>query len=311
MKSFSVFLILLFFTAILGYAQIGNLIYTDQIEFETSHPWVRLDTNISGNIWRTGIPSKTFMDSAYSPVRAMITDTVNTYPVNNCSYFDIVIDDGLPAWYIWGEGILGFMHKYDTDSLFDGGYIEVSYDGGLTWENIINDMHALDISASGYYDNTDTISGGTPAFSGHSDGWVYSEFYWWWNALTKDFPMDSLIVRFNFKSDGVQNNKEGWMIDHISFYAFAVVGGNESIKKNEKLKVYYSSTQTAWVFILPESENQIAELIIYDSIGRCVYRSGNFNERLMVFNISDYQGGYYFYKLTENENVFCGKIIVP
>ncbi|MDA3953800.1 MAG: transposase [Bacteroidales bacterium] len=34
-------------------------------------------------IWQIGTPNKTFFDSAYSSPNAIITDTVNYYPINN------------------------------------------------------------------------------------------------------------------------------------------------------------------------------------------------------------------------------------
>ena len=37
------------------------------------------------NIWQIGVPSKTIFDSAYSLTHAIVTDTLNAYPVNDTS----------------------------------------------------------------------------------------------------------------------------------------------------------------------------------------------------------------------------------
>ncbi len=101
MKKITLFLFIITLTFSLVHGQYGSLIYTDTINFETSHNWVHLDTSITNNIWRIGIPSKTYLDSAYSIPYAIITDTINNYPINNYSYFDIIIDDSIGGWWIY------------------------------------------------------------------------------------------------------------------------------------------------------------------------------------------------------------------
>ena len=60
------------------------------INFDTSYKYIHIDTS-GQNIWQVGIPQKTYFNSSYSPSRAIVTDTVNDYPVNNYSYFDLYI----------------------------------------------------------------------------------------------------------------------------------------------------------------------------------------------------------------------------
>jgi len=115
----------------------GDTLFIETITFEYSYPYLEVDTS-NQNIWQIGTPNKAFFDSAYSAKNAIITDTVNYYPIDNISYFDLLIGafnfNDLYPWNIY----VGIKHKYDTDTLKDGGFITISYDNRTTWMNIIN-----------------------------------------------------------------------------------------------------------------------------------------------------------------------------
>lgn len=309
MKKITLLILILNFSFSLSYGQYGDLIFSTTIDFEISHDWIQLDTSIDENIWRIGMPSKFYFDSAYTAPYAIITDTIYSYPENNYSYFDIIIDDDLPGWWEWGEGIIGFWHKYDTDSLEDGGYIEVSYDGGTSWMNIINDNIAMEISNIDFYSNSDTILGNIPAFTGYSNGWVYSEFYWWWNALVKDFPEDSLIVRFIFQSDENNTNKEGWMIDHIHFNGYEIIGGienNHLYKKN--IKVFPVPAKD--YFVIEFNNNSEFTLELFDNFGKKIMKKGKNKTNEIKIDCGNFGKGIYYYRLFSNNERYSGKILI-
>ena len=51
-----------------------------------------IDTvNYPNNVWQIGKPQKTVFDSAYSYPNAIVTDTLNPYPVNDTSVFMIKV----------------------------------------------------------------------------------------------------------------------------------------------------------------------------------------------------------------------------
>jgi len=53
------------------------------------------------------------------------------YGINRHDSFDVHISNGA------GVSVLfQFEHLFDTDSLSDGGYVEVSYDEGKTWKDV-------------------------------------------------------------------------------------------------------------------------------------------------------------------------------
>jgi len=60
--------------------------------------------------------------------RSILTDSTVAYDTSNTSYFELEIP------LIAHINELTFYHKYQTDSLLDGGYIEISYDSGANWK---------------------------------------------------------------------------------------------------------------------------------------------------------------------------------
>jgi hypothetical protein len=50
----------------------------------------------------------------------------------------------------------------------------------------------------------------------------------WYSLPVKNpgtYLPDTMILRFNFISDGIQNNREGWMIDDITIFSIDLGGG--------------------------------------------------------------------------------------
>lgn len=200
----------------------------DTVDFENGMDYLFIDTSET-NTWHVCKPEKSFFDSAYSPTRAVLTDSAGYYPVSNHSFFDLYIGTFNIPWYPH-DIYIEITHKYDTDTLRDGGFITVSCDGGKTWMNIINDEMCIGIgpmhTGKNLYSQYDTLFTGEPGFSGRSDGWIKTEFAWY-VAITKrtmNEPVDTMIVRFNFISDSIPSDKEGWMIDDIRLFSVDIGG---------------------------------------------------------------------------------------
>jgi hypothetical protein len=246
MKTY-ILLVLFIGSGLIAFPQVqGNYYPGDTIEiwsvinFEEPSPYIHINPS-SQNIWQTGTPQKTFFNSAYSIPNAIVTDTMNFYPDNNISSFDLYVGGfnmgGLWGWYYPYDIFIDFRHKFDTDTLMDGGYITVSWDKGLTWMNIINDSvyfgehpnwNFLPFGGNpNLYSPDNVLFNGEPGFSGKSDGWVHTCMAWWvWPVKTAlDFPPDTMIIRFNFISDINHHDKEGWMIDHIRIFSIDLGSG--------------------------------------------------------------------------------------
>lgn len=106
------------------------------ITFENVFSNLYIDTIQPNNIWQIGRPQKILLDSSDTKPNAIITDTINAYPINNTSSFIVKI---LQEGWAWSPNWPGpfayieFVHKYNTDTIIDGGHLEYSIDAGIIW----------------------------------------------------------------------------------------------------------------------------------------------------------------------------------
>src|ERR1700756_1811269 len=91
---------------------------------------INLDT-ASGNIWQVGKPQKTIFHAAATVPNALVTDTINYYPIKNTSVFTFSFNCIAP----YAVMALQWMQKLDMDPHHhDGGIVEFSTDSGTTWQ---------------------------------------------------------------------------------------------------------------------------------------------------------------------------------
>lgn len=305
MKKFILILVFIIFSLSTIRAQIthalGELLITDTLELNPLHPWIEIP-DAANNIWQVGTPQKTFFNAPYQNETPILTDTLNSYPVSVNQYFQITI----PLFdHFWGEVNLSFYHKFDTDTLLDGGIIEISYDSGISWTNIKYDTLLMLYNFINI--PQDTILGGEYGFSGRSNGWQYTELYWQWLILVKDrFPMENPIIRFRFVSDNIQTNKEGWMIDHIVFRGYRAFGNVDDMTQNN-IKIYPNPTFDNIIITSATSFLHDADFILYDLNGKEMCKTTiSDNQKIQISHL---QSGIYFYKLIYNNEIQTGKII--
>ena len=315
MKKFTLIIAIAFLVSpIKGFSQYENPGDTigpfEIIDFETNSNFIGLDTSET-NIWQVGLPQKLFFDSAYSSPNVIITDTLQFYPGNTHSYFDLYLCDlNYPGWYgfdMW----LDFMHKYDTDTLKDGGFITVSYDKGETWINIIKDScYFFDNCPPGespnLYNENDSLFNGEFGFSGHSGGWVKTGLAWFWYPVyqTVELFSDTMILRFNFISDSIQTEKEGWMIDHIKLYAIDLGGGNDDLGHYDPLISLYPNPCTQYISIT--GVENLTGFKIFDQNGTKAMEGSVESARI---NVEELQDGIYILEFKIDKQIFTGKFI--
>src|ERR1043165_9963954 len=132
-------------------------LYSGFTDFDQSNElYITIDT-ASGNLWQIGNPGKSYFNDAWSAPNAIVTDTLQTYPANNTSVFQIL----LPFSFVGWASEIQFKHRYQTTSNHDGGYIEFSHDNGQTWYNVIADSAYLaqggQIELFNFYSASDTL----------------------------------------------------------------------------------------------------------------------------------------------------------
>ncbi|RMH71782.1 MAG: T9SS C-terminal target domain-containing protein [Gemmatimonadetes bacterium] len=99
---------------------------------------------------------------------------------------------------------LQFHHWYEINEDWDGGNVQISTDGGNTWDIVIPE--------GGYPDESVVGLGAQPGYTGVSDGWQQARFN------LSDYAGEWVQIRFRF---GVTNSAEryrGWFIDRFVIY---------------------------------------------------------------------------------------------
>ena len=206
------------------YTLTQNLDGNDTIPYQTLN--ISIDSS-STNIWQIGKPQKMIFDSAATAPNALMTDTVLNYPMNNTSTFLVKAWNSTPMPAPWG-GILylKWKQKLDMDQGRDGGILEFTLDYGATWINI-GDYPSI-YEFSGFPGtNFDTIYTGEYAFTGTDTTW--QEVHLGFTSIEAS-PYDTILLRFTFKSDSIDNAREGWLIDNF----YSEVRFIESISENNE-----------------------------------------------------------------------------
>ena len=273
----------------------------DSCNFEMCSPLLNLYTD-SSDIWQIGEPAKTNFQEAYSPTLAIVTDTVSPYPVSSNSYFEVAIQN----WYYAGM-IVSFWHKFDTDTLQDGGYIEVSYDDENVWTNVLYDDTAhwmVELNTENFYTDQDSLSNGHLGFSGNSNGWRYSRMQWTWVLPLKMNPPDSLRLRFHFVSDSIENNKDGWMIDNF-LVSYANLGGSidEVNYAQQNMSLFPNPAKDLVQVNLTELQGEQLNYSIYSSLGQLVKQNQIPTISKFTIEMNDLVEGIYILRVDNGEKL--------
>lgn len=276
---------ILIFLAMSIYAK--GQFYPLVFNFDTIEP-VYIDTTLVGNIWQIGKPQKTIFSSAFNGQNAILTDTINYYPNNNISEFIIKTPTYIATW---GGVRFQFYHKFDSDTLIDGGTIDVSYDG-IIWENILTSQ-ALNFSWNSF-SLTDTISSlNEQGFSGRSSNWQTVYYYW-------NYPItDTIRIKFKFASDGINNNREGWMIDSLFFFYDLGIGISENKSLGENVFLFPNPSNGDFTI---KSSEEILSVEIYNAMGELVKEMKNNSGNSINIRGDAFVNGLYVVRIFGKDN---------
>jgi hypothetical protein len=253
---------------------------------------IKLDTS-AGNIWQVGKPQKTIFNGAATTPNALVTDTMSYYPVKNTSRFNFDFYNN----FSWGTVALQWMQKLDMDMHKDGGIIEFSKDSGAIWQNAFNNPNVINFY--GYQPaNADTAYTGEYAFTGTDANWSNIWLCFQPNTFV---PNQKVMFRFTLKTDSISTNREGWMIDNM-FLSLTMHHPVNEMKKAESLRVYPTLTNGIIWIEQPENKKstplQTIEFISID--GKLLEKFINSNNVKYTIDISKYEAGMYFLKITTN-----------
>jgi len=287
----------------------------DTVNFEQPTDKLVID-ELPGNIWQIGEPDKDFFSESHDGINAIVTDTLNSYPTGNTSSFRYIMRRPFTESCI---SRMDFWHKYDTDSLNDIGTIDASYDGGITWVPVNDTSYEWSSYFYWEWDYHEATGEYTPhnlKITGKSDGWVKSSFTWhWWIAVRSTDTIiinpDSLIIRFTFSSDNVQENREGWMIDEIigsSIWGSLCSGTNE-IPLEKNMDVFpnpFNSNAT----LRFKDELVNAEVYITNAYGGVVISQTGINGKEYFIGRNNLKAGIYLVHLRQDGKIKASKRLV-
>lgn len=267
------------------------------INFEQTGPLqhMRIDTTTnSNNIWQIGSPAKTIFTNGFSVPNVIVTDTVNTYPINDTSRFIISnTSDKILNNYLTISG----WYYANSDTLNDFGTIEFSPDKGANWIDLVNPT----TYANGIY------CAQKPILTGNSNGWNY--FYIDIGPLRDTFNLqlgDTLLYRFTFISDNIQTNKDGLMFDDLVFedYAFSI---NE-IQNDNLISIYPNPTTNK--ITIESKEQEVLDATIYNILGELMLKK-QLSTGINEIEIGSLSKGIYFYQVSDkNKIIQIGKFIM-
>lgn len=208
-------------------------------------------------LWQVGHPQKTTFANAIGGQRAVVTDTLNTYPINSHASVTFKVINYLPCI----ATLIQFNCQLNTTPLQDGGMIEISHNNGSTWYNVCNDPFLM---SGAPYTTTDTVAAlGQPGFSGNVSN-VVSLVY---NAVNYS-TADTFLVRMAFASDSTAEALDGWMVDDLFAYA-ECEGVPEYVTA---LPLDFGPNPTTGKIFLRSSAADKFDVEVRDQLGRLIVR---------------------------------------
>jgi hypothetical protein len=133
---------------------------------------------------------------------------------------------------------LSFKHRFNTEDGWDGGVVEVSTNGGITWSDLGSRM-----IQNGYNSSMGTGSnnpiGGRAAFSGNNNSFQQTI------VNLSEFAGQSVSIRFRFASDdNTAPTGGGWWVDDIVVYSEPAVRIRSNLINGSGVRTSFADTIT-------------------------------------------------------------------
>lgn len=311
-------------SAVAGFAQ-GNKSPGDTLgiwqvlDFENPSDYIMVNPSLQ-NLWQSGQPQKEFFNEAYSLTKVMVTDTLSPYPPLNHSWFDLVVGSFNNPTYPYIM-FFDFWHKIDTDTLRDGGYITVSWDYGASWNNVIKDSvygswwglsppWSPFVQTPNIYGESDTLYNGEPGFSGHSNDWIHTTLAWHFIPVRSMNIPDTMMLRFHFVSDEIDNQHDGWMIDQLRIFSIDVGSSTpETTTNDNRLRLLQNPVRNHTAAIFDRQRHSV-ELRLQDVNGRTVSMTQCANCSELQIDAGELNDGLYLASFILDKRQFITKKIL-
>lgn len=195
-----------------------------------------LNETVSGSTLPTGFTATSTTTNTWSISSAQSQSSPNSLFTPNAA---VASDQKLETTtFAMGTGTssLGFYHRFNTQSGYDGGMVEISTDNGTTWNEVSNKIIA------GYYTNTLATGSSNPAagrkaWSGNSGSFIKSV------VNMSSYANQTIKIRFRFASNSSVSGT-GWYIDDIQLTKEPVVNIRSSLFNTAGTRISYVDTVT-------------------------------------------------------------------
>ena len=282
--------------------------YCDDFENPATTPWLTLNSFYTDNgqfSWEFGTPNQAPIIGAHSGNNAWMTGLDTNYRHRDSSGVHtpfFVVDSGVTYK-------LSFWHNYLTEIYHDGGNVEVSHDGGLTWHTVGNRLLNGKWFSHDHITSLDVIR---PGWSGQSNGWIQSEINISFNADRTS------IFRFRFGADH-SYEFTGWAIDDFCLDITSDrvdwnIGIDDDILGDIGIGAVIpnpTSGDTYVPFIMNKSG--VVNIMAYNMLGQTVMQDSHeyeIGENRADFNVSTWEPGVYFMVFEFEGTRYTRKLIV-
>lgn len=294
----------------LDFTATGQDEYCEDFESSTTFQWLHkdaLDLFEKDSCWEKGVPTQA--GAAHSGNNAWMTRLDSNYVgLEQAALFTPVfeVDSGI-------QYKLEFYHWMQTERYNDGGNVEYSFDGGVSWYPIgYSQPNVKTWYSDPFVAALDQIRGG---WTDTTAGWI--------NAIQRIVFQDygKVILRFRFGSDYDIQGK-GWAIDDVCWTKDTsntkpdvVIGEGEyqlpveAIVGNMVPNPATDYSELSFIFPSPQD----VEIRAYNLVGQIMEsRSASFSEGVnkISFNTVDWSAGVYFINFEYGGNLVTRKLVV-
>jgi hypothetical protein len=154
--------------------------------------------------WEFGQPSATIIKAAAEGRNAWVTNLNGLYNAGERSYLNSPCFDFST---LTEDPVIEFSINYNTESSYDGGFLEMSLDGGTNWERVGAIGEGLN-----WYNFNNVFTSLGQVWSGNSNGWQKAR-----RRLDGVAGAGEVRLRFGFGADG-SAQFEGMGVDDIRIY---------------------------------------------------------------------------------------------
>ena len=306
MRTTTTLFLALFYSMRILHAQApGDSLY---MFFDDASDNLQLDSVYPAGCWQIGAPSKTVFTSAYSPGRALVTDTVLPYPDSTTCYAEFTLVSMDEAYM--GRSVL--YHQRLDMAPGNTAEVEVFDPWSMAWHRF-----GVGWDEWAYADNWNLANDGS--------GYFWSDTVSAWQEIWLESPCMGVLaghdeepdrwyepemrLRFVFKSQTNTEDRDGWMIDNLRAGVSLCAGG----VAEETVSGFLMFPNPADTQLTLEPEDSWSKDVVVEmrrSDGALVKRKPWTGSKTMSLATSELPNGLYFVTVQSEGRSSSSRVVV-